>query len=380
MRARTQPRVMMLAGAALSAALWLPAGTLFPQASSGLFIRGDVDIDGSVELSDAIALLSGLFGGARLRCRDAADVNDDGLLDITDPIHLLNFLFLGGRRPAQPYPVCGYDRTPDTLDCLESSCELPGVIKTPVDLTLVYIPPGSFWMGSPPSERGRDADENLHRVVLTCGFYMSRTEVTQGAFEHVMGYNPSYHRRNPPVDNGLLPVEMVTWDEAMEFCRRLSLAEGVTHRLPTEAEWEYACRAGTQGRFWFGEALECEDYCTRCAAMQGYEYGCSTWFDTRPFPVGSRRANGFGLYDMHGNVVEWCLDWYAPYPRNQAVVDPRGPERGEKKVARGVAWLSLAHGRSANREKAFQTNRGANVGFRIVRPVCSPLDVSPTRR
>jgi len=190
-------------------------------------------------------------------------------------------------------------------------------------IRMVWIEPGSFQMGSPSNEANRASDESQHRVTLTQGYWLGSTEVTQGQWESVMGSTPSYFKGRD------LPVEQVSWEEAMEFCRKLTereraagrLASGYAYTLPTEAQWEYACRAGTTGA-----------YAGDLDAM-GWNDGNS---GSQTHAVGQKRANGWGLYDMHGNVWEWCLDWYGDYPSG-SVVDPRGASSGSSRVYRGAA-------------------------------------------
>jgi formylglycine-generating enzyme required for sulfatase activity len=236
-----------------------------------------------------------------------------------------------------------------------------------VNLEMVLIPQGSFTMGSPTSEVGRDSDEGPQRVVNVNKFVMGKYEVTQAQWIAVMGTNPSLIKG----DN--LPVERVTWDEAQEFCRRLNARLGVSgstgYRLPTEAEWEYAARAGTTTPFAFGETIN--------ADIVNY-YGL-TFYDGAP--VGIYRAttvnvgslgvaNGWGLYDMHGNVWEWCEDDYhssysgAPVNGSAWIDTPRAALR----VFRGGGWNNLALGcRSAVRYRLTQGFRDDVVGFRLSR-------------
>jgi len=194
-------------------------------------------------------------------------------------------------------------------------------------MKLVLIRPGKFMMGSPDSEQGRGSDEGpQHEVIITKPFYMGVTEVTQAQYEAVMGTNPS--KFTGPTN----PVDSVTWDEAVEFCRRLSEKTGKTVRLPTEAEWEYACRAGTRTRYSFGDAESVlGDY-----AWWGSNSGGKT------HPVGQKKPNAWGLYDMHGNVYEWCADWFGSYASGVST-DPQGAASGGLRVLRGGAWLGDDH-------------------------------------
>jgi len=191
-----------------------------------------------------------------------------------------------------------------------------------VTMKLVLIPAGKFMMGSPDSEQGHRGNEGpQHEVIITKPFYMGVTEVTQAQYEAVMGMNPSKFKG--PTN----PVEMVSWEEAVEFCRKLSEKTGKTLRLPTEAEWEYACRAGTKTRFSFGDSA---------SALGDYAwYGSNSGNKTHP--VGQKKPNAWGLYDMHGNVWEWCADWYGSYPSG-SLTDPQGPGSGSLRVVRGGSW------------------------------------------
>ena len=411
MEPRTRRGSFVSGGCRRAARSWLARGVLlgllsFQTASSGFaindvgpdpdevfFRRGDTDESGFVTISDAVGLLGALFvdGASPIRCADAFDANDDGRVDLADAVRILGLLFLGEPDLPSPYPECGFDFTEDPLDCKSfDGCEPPLELVNSIGMRLVYIPPGTFVMGSPLDERGRDADEVQHQVTLTCGFYMGATEVTRRQFMRVMGFDPS-----PPWP-GLelspdLPVRQANWYDAMAFCRRLSQAEGrtVRYRLPTEAEWEYACRAGTTTRFWFGDLLECPDDrwwripsvdpLPLCAEADEYMWWGGSANQPPPpgaSPVATKKANPWGLYDMHGNTAEWCLDFYAPYP-DHPVVNPRGPNSGGLKVVRGNGVVMLRMGRSAYRHKRPPENRLAdNSGFRVVLELCPLLRAS----
>jgi formylglycine-generating enzyme required for sulfatase activity len=218
-----------------------------------------------------------------------------------------------------------------------------------VAMKLALIPAGKFMMGSPDSEQDRMKHEGpQHEVTISKPFYMGMTEVTQAQYEAVMGTNPSAFRG--PAN----PVEKVSWDDAAAFCRRLSSKTGKTFRLPTEAEWEYACRAGSKTRFSFGDSDNAlGDY----AWWQGNS-------GARPNPVGRKKPNAWGLYDMDGNVKEWCADWYSSYS-DKASTDPQGPKSGSTCVMRGGAWcFKTANCRSAHRHNEGPESRYNNVGFR----------------
>ncbi len=229
-----------------------------------------------------------------------------------------------------------------------------------IGMTFVQIPAGTFMMGSPSSESGRDNDENQHRVTLTQPFYLQTTEVTQGQWKAIMGSNPSYF---DSCGNDC-PVEQVSWNDCQEFIRKLNQREGNgTYRLPTEAEWEYACRAGTTTPFNTGNCLSANE-----ANYDGnYPYmGCSRGqYRKKTVSVGSFSPNAWGLYDMHGNVWEWCQDWKGDYPGG-SVTDPEGPSSGQYPVIRGGSWSHNAGNcRSADRNISTPDYRSRFNGFRV---------------
>ena len=216
----------------------------------------------------------------------------------------------------------------------------------------VTIPAGTFTMG----DANRQDDETPHQVTLMKAFELGVYEVTQEQYEQVMGSNPSEFKG--PQN----PVEMVSWDEAVEFCRKLSAlpaekSAGYVYRLPTEAEWEYACRAGTTTKYSFGDSeSELGDYAW---------YRDNSGFTTHS--VGQKKPNGFGLYDMHGNVWEWCQDWFGDYPKG-STTDPTGAASGWRRVLRGGGWDYSADGcRSAYRSGINPSIRIISLGFRVAR-------------
>ncbi|MBR0224928.1 MAG: SUMF1/EgtB/PvdO family nonheme iron enzyme [Thermoguttaceae bacterium] len=223
-----------------------------------------------------------------------------------------------------------------------------------------WIPAGEFDMGSPSSEEERDDDETLHHVKLTKGFWMLETPVTQSLYEEVMKENPSHFK------GGNLPVECVSWDEANEFCEELTkrLPSGLRASLPTEAQWEYSCRAGTKTAFSFGNELNGDQ--ANCDG--NYPYGSSRKgkYLEKTSPVKSYDPNACGLYDMHGNVWEWVLDYYGDYPTG-TVVDPKGPDTASSRVIRGGGWGNSArYCRSANRYWRTPDIRNYRLGFRFL--------------
>ena len=234
---------------------------------------------------------------------------------------------------------------------------------------MVWIPPGTFTMGSPPSERGRFYHEGPQTVVtISKGFWLGKYEVTQREYVAVMGTNPSYFTGD--LDR---PVEQVTWYDAVEYCNRLTAREraagrlpaGYEYRLPTEAQWEYACRAGTTTRFSFGDALECDDLCGACSIADRYMWWCgnNTPYGTKR--VGQKLPNAWGLYDMHGNVWEWCEDWYSDRLPGGSVTDPTGPSLGSYRVFRGGSWsYNGQYCRSAVRDYDWPDGTSSGLGFR----------------
>jgi formylglycine-generating enzyme required for sulfatase activity len=266
--------------------------------------------------------------------------------------------------------------------------------QTPIPPNFVRIEGGTFTMGSPSNEPGRDNDEVQHRVTVS-SFFMGKYQVTQAEYEAVMGTNPSYFKGSN------LPVEKVSWYDAVEFCNRLSLKEGLTpaytidksrsdpnninseddirwlitwnpntngYRLPTEGEWEYACRAGTTTPFYTGNSIT-----TNNANYNGnypYNNNLKGIYREKTTPVGSFVPNPWGLYDMHGNVSEWCWDWYGDYT-SSSQSDPKGALSGIWRVVRGGDWNGSADfSRSGSRSyNAPFVRIFKYYGFRLVRPI-----------
>jgi formylglycine-generating enzyme required for sulfatase activity len=229
-------------------------------------------------------------------------------------------------------------------------------------MKFAWIPPGTFLMGSPKNEEGREpydgADETQHKVTLTKGFYMGTHLVTQEQWQAVMGNNPSNFKGEKN-----LPVDSVSWEDCQEFIKKLRKRDQKPYRLPTEAEWEYACRAGTTTPFSFGETISTDQ-----ANYNGrYIYGTGKEgvFRQKTTPVGIFPANAWGLCDMHGNVWEWCQDWFGPYPEKD-INDPLSPESGQYRVLRGVSWgYNPGYCRSACRSRYGPGRRGINCGLRV---------------
>jgi formylglycine-generating enzyme required for sulfatase activity len=248
-----------------------------------------------------------------------------------------------------------------------------------IDMKLVLIPAGKFKMGSPETEAEREDKELLHEVSITRPFYMGAYTVTQGEWKKVIGKDSKSHFDARNGGGPDFPAENMRWSEAVEFCQKLTaLPEEKkakrTYRLPTEAEWEYACRAGTTTPFHYGKSLSGKQ-----ANFNGdFPYGDAARgpYLKRTAKVGSYEPNAWGLYDMHGNVAEWCSDYYDPnYYRDSPKADPRGPDKGVLptdykdfyRVVRGGCWLDEARAcRSAYRWRAMPHDAYRLIGFRVV--------------
>jgi formylglycine-generating enzyme required for sulfatase activity len=225
-------------------------------------------------------------------------------------------------------------------------------------MTFAWVPPGSFLMGSPPDEPERYDDEMQHRVTLTKGFWLAVTPVTQAQWQAVMGSNPSHFQG----DN--LPVEQVSWDDCQEFCRQLGEKLGQRFRLPTEAEWEYACRAGTATPFHFGATISVEQ--ANYDGNHVYAGGRKGKYRQQTTPVDSFPANAWGLRDVHGNVWQWCQDWYGAHP-SEVINDLQEHNSGDARVMRGGSWyFHPGNCRSARRGRFAPGYRGDKSGFRPV--------------
>jgi formylglycine-generating enzyme required for sulfatase activity len=229
-----------------------------------------------------------------------------------------------------------------------------------VTLEMVEIPGGTLIMGSPKSEAGRDLDEGPQHQVTVPVFFMAKYELTQAQYQAIMGSNPSYFQGNNR------PVERVFWNDAVTFCEKLSQKTQKNYRLPSEAEWEYACRAGTTTPFYFGESIT-----ANLVNYNGnYTYGSAPkgQYRQQTTDVGSFPPNAFGLYDMHGNVWEWCLDDYidnySDAPKNGSALTGRS---GDIKLLRGGSWISKPQGcRSGDRNNNLHPFRISGFGFRVV--------------
>jgi formylglycine-generating enzyme required for sulfatase activity len=222
------------------------------------------------------------------------------------------------------------------------------VVTNSLGMRMVLVPAGGFRMGSPPGEPMRQEEESPRRVTLTRAFRIAATEVTQRQWLALMPRNSS------PQQADELPVTSVSWPEAREFCLKLSQREGARYRLPTEAEWEYACRAGSAS-----------------PPLGGADLGAVAWYADSSggmaHAVGSKSPNAWGLHDMLGNVGEWTLDVYAPYPRVEKETDPAGPATGSMKVVRGGSWRGFPPAlRCAARTGSPESYQLPHVGLRVV--------------
>lgn len=247
----------------------------------------------------------------------------------------------------------------ETVPTLQESApdialNIPGANQVQIKMRL--IPAGVFLMGSPADEMDRDCDEGPQRqIVISEPFYVGIYEVTQAQWAAVMGTYPSKFSYIP--EN---PVEQISWDDCQEFIAKLNEMEIGVFRLPTEAEWEYACRAGSITRYPWGND---PDYCGSS------EYACSSCSASgKTNLVGQKKPNDWGLFDMHGNVLEWCSDWYAASYDIDDVTDPKGPCTGSYRVVRGGGWYyDPQYCRSAYRLSIIPGYMSSGLGFRLVR-------------
>ncbi|MEW6078858.1 MAG: SUMF1/EgtB/PvdO family nonheme iron enzyme, partial [Thermodesulfobacteriota bacterium] len=258
------------------------------------------------------------------------------------------------------------------------------VFANPLGMKFKWIGPGSFTIGSPTTEAGRHMDEYQHEVTISKGFYIQTTEVTQKQWRSLMGNNPSYFTgcgENCPVEN-------ISWLDAQEFIKKLKAKYNMNYDIPTEAEWEYACRAGSKTAIytgplsilslndgpeldpvaWYG-GNSCADYngADDCSGRKGAQIRCQ---QCGTHPVAKKRPNAWGLYDMLGNVWELCSDWYNNFPggyQTGAVTDPRGPTIGTHRIIRGGSWFSeAAQCRSAFHDRSNPTVPSNGVGLRVI--------------
>lgn len=252
----------------------------------------------------------------------------------------------------------------DMIDCDDLSCAEVCTTNS-LGMTFIKIQPGTFMMGSPNGasgyEKGRDTDEKQHQVTLTQPYYIQNTEVTQGQWIAVMSNNPSYFL----ACGSDCPVEQVSGNNIDIFLSNLNAMDEGTYRLPTEAEWEYAARAGSTTAFANGDIFM--EYCDLDLHLDLLGWYCYNANSTT-HPVAMKAPNAWGIYDMHGNVYEWCQDWYKEDLGSDPVTDPTGPPSGTVRVIRGGSYSSDArYCRSANRNDAFPSSIDSTVGLRLVR-------------
>ena len=340
-------------------------------ASGKPFLVMATDRTSGVTYTAAASALSGDMGTAAGKHQLVWDLDKQGIkLQSTnvvftvwiEPLYCVVDLSAGAN--ASSYPVTYMDAPP-------SGGFNTDAYKT-TKLVLRRIEMGMFTMGSPTSESGRFSDETQHKVTLSKPYYIGLFEVTQKQYALVMGSNPS------EISGDKRPVEQVSWNtirgnsgtynwpgssavDANSFIGRIQKRTGLAFDLPTEAQWEYACRAGTTTAYSYGESAN----------------GDYMWYSAnssrQAHDVGTKKANAWGLYDMHGNVWEWCLDWYSSNLGTAAVTDPKGASSGSNRVARGGSWYFFgwneneAYCRSANRGDGDPATTDASVGFRLSR-------------
>ena len=265
--------------------------------------------------------------------------------------------------------------TPDKSKSLEE-------ITNSIGQTLVLIPAGEFVMGAPSTDKaaegegGQSSERPQHPVKITKPFYLGKYEVTQGEWVQVMNTKPWQGKENT-IEGPDYPATFVSWEDAVAFCKKLSDKEGKSYRLPTEAEWEYACRGGTTTRFSFGdEPTNLAEYSWSAA----YDNG-SAKDETYAHAVGTKKANPFNLHDMYGNVWEWCSDWFDPkYYGKSPKEDPTGPEKGVARVNRSGSWLLRPEVIRSSFRYAYEPgNKTPLHGFRVALDKSSSTATAPSK-
>jgi formylglycine-generating enzyme required for sulfatase activity len=318
----------------------------------------------------------------RAACKErlAQKLHNDEALDLThcrNTLDLIEAALFGA--PAPVCAKCGTELKAHWKVCPECGTAVGGAkaaAEAPLPVGFVKIPGGTFTMGA-AGEPGRRGSAVRHEVTVS-SFYMSRYAVTQAEYQTLMGNNPSYFKGNN------LPVEQVSWYDAVEYCNRRSEREGLApayrmngtdviwersangYRLPTEAEWEYACRAGTTTLFNTGDNIS-TDQANYDGDYPYHNNNAKGAYRGKTVDVGSFAPNAWGLYDLHGNVWEWCWDWYENYTV-AAQTDPAGPSSGTDRIRRGGSFDNLAlHLCSANRVFNVPSDSSSDLGFRLVR-------------
>jgi len=314
--------------------------------------RGDINENGAIDIFDLLDLLKMLSNpdGFTDRSKRIADVNSSGNIEIFDLLELLKLL----SGVSQPQVI---DLDP-----------LPGEIEIIQGIELAFIPSGSFQMGTNNTDYDWLKHSRPVHTVSLDSFRIGVYEIAQEQYQEIMGTNPS---NSPGYDKR--PVEQVSWYDVVEFCNRLSVFAGLDScynltswecdftkhgfRLPTEAEWEYACRAGTITNYYTGNSLNALDK--------------AGWYEDNSgettHPVGEKEPNAWGLYDMHGNVWEWCNDWWSDNYSGNSEHNPTGPNIGSYRIFRGGSWTHDPYGcRSAYRVSYSPNNIDSDIGFRVV--------------
>lgn len=293
-------------------AIWLLISPLNLMAANPM--RGDVNGDGDISIADVTTLIDYLLGGSSLDITEAtADANGDGAISIADVTTLIDYLLGGVQLP------------PD-----EVVDELQEFTVNGVTFVMVPVEGGSFMMGA-TAEQGSDGNERerpVHQVTLS-SFAIGQTEVTQALWQAVMGENPSYFH------GAQLPVEKISWEDCQAFIARLNELTGMSFRLPTEAEWEFAARGGNKSLGYKYAGGNDPTSVAWYSYNDSWELRGSGYYGTHA--VATRTANELQLHDMSGNVHEWCQDWYGDYS-SEAATDPAGPAAGSGRVYRGGSW------------------------------------------
>lgn len=309
-------------------------------------ILGDIDGDNNVTIADVTTLIDYLLSGDGSILSGDGDVDQDGKITIADVTTLIDYL-LSGNWPVEPEPE-----------------PIPGVTPITVNgvtFNMVKVEGGTFTMGA-TSEQGGDAYDNekpAHEVTLTTNYCIGETEVTQALWNAVMGSNPSYFTGDPNH-----PVECVSWNDCQTFITKLNEMTGRQFRLPTEAEWEFAARGGNKSQ---GHKFSGSDDIDEVAWYKGNipsQTSGTAGYGTQP--VATKSANELGLYDMSGNVWEWCQDWFGSYSA-EAQTDPTGPETGNTLVVRGGSWYNSAAKtcRVTRRNGCLTTDNAHYLGLRL---------------